>query len=258
MIDLCVLGPSGRMGRMVIELARQRDDMRVVAAVDHAGSRIIGEAMAPNVRATDDLDAGLAAAQVYIDFSTPDATRQAAEKALINGSVAAIIGTTGLTNSGRAAIDMLSQRVPVLVAANFSLGVNVLFGLAERAARALGPAFDVEIVEVHHKHKRDAPSGTALALADALRRGRNDALVNRLSRQGDVGARADDELGVLAVRGGDVAGEHTAYLLGANERLEITHRASSRSIFAQGALHAAAWIADKPAGRYTMNDVLGL
>jgi 4-hydroxy-tetrahydrodipicolinate reductase len=259
-VDMCILGPSGRMGREVLALCGARSDVRVVAAVDAPGSEIIGSEVVPGepgVLATDDLAAGLARAHVYIDFTTPAATRQAAEQAYELG-VAAVIGTTGLDARAEAAIARLSERAPVLVAANFSLGVNVLLGLAERAARALGPEFDIEVVEIHHKHKRDAPSGTALALAGALNRGRGGELARRLERQGDVGARPENELGVVAVRGGDVAGEHTAYFLGPGERLEITHRAGSRAIFAAGALRAAAWLAGKPAGRYSMSQVLGL
>lgn len=254
---VCVLGPSGRMGHAVLDLCAARDDLRVVAAVDAPGSPVIGSEVCAGVVATDDLAAGLAGADVYIDFTTPVATRLAAEAARERG-VAAVIGTTGLDAAAEAAISRLSVRAPVLVAANFSLGVNVLLGLAERAARALGAGFDIEIMEIHHQHKRDAPSGTALALAEALNRGRDGALALCSSRQGDVGARPGNQLGLMAVRGGDVAGEHTAYFLGPGERLEITHRAGSRTIFAAGALRAAAWLRGKPAGRYTMSQVLGL
>jgi 4-hydroxy-tetrahydrodipicolinate reductase len=249
------------MGREVLALCGGRADVRVVAAVDAPGSEIIGSEVCAGVVATDDLAASLARADVYIDFTTPAATRQAAEQAAKQAygrGVAAVIGTTGLDAGAEAAIARLSERAPVLVAANFSLGVNVLLGLAERAARALGPAFDIEVVDIHHRHKRDAPSGTALALAGALNRGRGGALALRLERQGEVGARPENELGVVALRGGDVAGEHTAYFLGPGERLEITHRAGSRAIFAAGALRAAAWLAGKPAGRYSMSQVLGL
>lgn len=278
MIRLCVLGPSGRMGRLVLDAAVEQDPdaagdadtidpdttldeespgFTVVSAVDRDDSDMVGSEIAPGVMVTTDLAAGLAGADVYIDFTVPRASQLAAEAALERG-VAAVIGTTGLDAEAERAIDALAERAPVLVAANFSLGVNLLLGLAERAARALGPAFDLEIVEIHHKHKRDAPSGTALALASALAGGRDGAVRNRLSREGEVGARAADELGVVAVRGGDVAGEHTAYFLGDGERIELTHRATSRRIFAQGALRAAEWLVEKSPGRYTMMDVLEL
>jgi 4-hydroxy-tetrahydrodipicolinate reductase len=171
-----------------------------------------------------------------------------------------VIGTTGMGTDVETAIEALSRSVAVVSAPNFSLGVNVLLGLAEQAARALGPEFDLEVVEIHHRLKRDAPSGTAIALAQALAagRGRNLDDVKSFSREGDVGPRPDEQIGVVALRGGDVVGEHTAYLLGDNERIEITHRASSRAIFAAGALRAAAWAAGKPPGRYDMRDVLGL
>lgn len=246
------------MGKLVIDEILARPDMRVAAAIDHPDSAVIGTAVAPGVAIASDLAAGLQGADVYIDFTVPAATRAAAEQALASGAVAAVIGTTGLDEAAYAAIERLSERAPVLVAANFSLGVNVLLGLAERAARSLGAGFDIEVVEMHHKHKRDAPSGTALALAAALDQGRDDGLQQRLSRVGDVGARAPDEIGVMALRGGDVAGEHTAFFLGEGERLELTHRAGSRSIFAHGAVHAAAWLVGRPAGRYTMSQVLGL
>ena len=257
-IDVCVLGPSGRMGRLLVEHIQERGDLRLVAAVDRPDGELVGSEVAPGVRASADLSTGLAAAAVYIDFTEPEATLAAAEAAARVGSVAAVIGTTGLTDAAHAAIDALATVAPVLVAANFSLGVNVLLDLAERAARALGPGFDIEVVEMHHKHKRDAPSGTALALADALTAGRDGNLQRQLTRAGDVGPRARKELGVMAVRGGDVAGEHTAYFLGQGERIEITHRAGSRSIFAHGALRAAAWLANRPPGRYSMRDVLDL
>lgn len=265
-IRVCVLGPSGRMGALVIDELLACEETRLSAVVDHPGSQLIGVEIAPRtatgvssgVIVGSDLRAGLQAADVYIDFTTPDATRAAAEIALELGTVAAVVGTTGLDTAGSAALERLGQRAPVLVAANFSLGVNALLSLAERTARALGQSFDIEVVEMHHKHKRDAPSGTALALAEALARGRDDSLHNRLTRAGDIGPRGTDEIGVLAVRGGDVAGEHTAYFLGPNERLELTHRAGSRTIFAQGAVRAATWLAGRPAGRYHMRDVLGL
>lgn len=259
MIHLCVLGPSGRMGRQVLEHAAQRADLRVVSAVDAPGTPGLGGPVAPEVVSSADLPAGLAAADVYIDFTVPGATAAAARQALETGT-AAVIGTTGLGAGERAAIDALAARVPVVFAANFSLGVNVMAWLAEVAARALGDGFDLEIVELHHRHKRDAPSGTAIMIAEALARGRGLALdqAKRFERAGDVGPRPAGEIGVVAVRGGEIPGEHTAYLIGDSERLEITHRAASRGIFAAGAVRAAAWVVGKPAGLYSMRDVLGL
>ena len=264
MTRVCVIGPHGRMGRAVLALASDRQHVQVVSAVVRPGSPAVGAEVAPGVKATADVDAALAQADVYIDFTTPQATADVALAAMAR-SVPAVVGTTGLNDRAHAALEALGKRAPVLWAPNFSPGVNVLLDLAERAARALGPEFDIEVVEIHHRQKRDAPSGTALALAEALTRGRADAdagqgtaLARVFGRAGDTGPRAPGELGIAAVRGGDVVGEHTAYFLGDHERIELTHRASTRSVFAAGALRAATWLAGKPAGRYRMRDVLGL
>jgi 4-hydroxy-tetrahydrodipicolinate reductase len=256
---LCVLGPSGRMGRAVLEAARGRDDVRVTAAVDRPDASGLGAAVVDGVVASADLEAGLAACDVYIDFTSPAATRAVAEAALRHRR-AAVIGTTGLAAAADAAIAELARVAPVVFAANFSLGVNLVAGLVRQAARALGPEWDAEVVETHHRAKRDAPSGTALMIARAIAAGHGSDYdrVKRHTRDGDVGPRPRGEIGVSAVRGGDVIGEHTAYFFGAAERLEISHRATSRAIFAVGALRAAAWAAGQPAGRYDMLDVLGL
>jgi 4-hydroxy-tetrahydrodipicolinate reductase len=246
------------MGKMVVDCAAARDDVEICAAIDRAGSDVIGARVSSGVEVGTDLGAGLASSEVYIDFTTPDSTMAAARAALAS-KTPAVIGTTGLTDEARAAIDRLAEVAPVLVAANFSLGVNLLIGLAETAARAL-PGYDMEVVELHHRRKRDAPSGTAIAVAEALARGRDLSYEDSklYSRAGDVGPRTDDEIGVFGVRGGDIIGEHTAYLIGEMERIELTHRAASRAIFADGALTAARWLANKQPGHYTMRDVLGL
>ena len=259
MTAICVLGASGRMGRSVLELAGHTEGIEVAGACDRDGSDAIGREVAPGVVCTADLAAAMADASAYIDFTTPAATARAARVA-VDTNTAAVIGTTGLDADATAAVAAAAASVPVLVAPNFSLGVNLLFALAETAARALPDDFDLEVVELHHKRKRDAPSGTAIALAEALARGRGVDFDHhrRYAREGDVGARPDQEIGVVAVRGGDIVGEHTAYLISELERIEITHRAASRSIFAAGALRAARWISRRPPGRYTMKDVLGL
>jgi 4-hydroxy-tetrahydrodipicolinate reductase len=241
-IGVCVLGPSGRMGHALIEAAKARDDMRVAATVD------IGE----------DVAAGLANAQVYIDFTSPEGTRNAAQAALAR-KTAAVIGTTGLGEADQRAVAELAKVAPVVVAANFSLGVNLVLGLVRQAARILGPDWDAEVTETHHHSKRDAPSGTALAIARAIAAGHGVDYdkVKRHTRDGIVGARPRGEIGVSTIRGGDVIGEHVAYFFGAAERIEIAHRATSRTIFAVGALKAAAWVVGKPPGRYDMLDVLG-
>lgn len=261
MTRVCVLGAGGRMGRAVIDavLERRGTSLSVVAAVDRPGAGVVGTEVAPGVTATDDVEAGLATADVYIDFTAPAATTAAARAAAGSGT-AAVIGTTGLGPEANAALDALAKRAAVVVAPNFSLGVNLLLGLAEKAARSLGPEFDIEVVEIHHREKRDAPSGTAVALAGAMAAARNRSLdeVGRFSRHGDVGPRPEGEIGVSAVRGGGVIGEHTAYFFGPDERVEITHRAGSRTIFAAGAVRAASWAVNRAPGRYGMRDVLGL
>lgn len=256
---VCVLGPSGRMGRAVLDAAVGRDDVRVAAAVDRPEAPGLGAPVAGGVLATADLEAGLAACDVYVDFTSPAATRAVAEAATPHCR-AAVIGTTGLGAAEDAALERLSRVAPIVVAANFSLGVNLVVGLVQQAARALGPEWDAEVVETHHRAKRDAPSGTALMIARAIAAGHGSDYerVKRHTRDGDVGPRPRGEIGVSSVRGGDVIGEHTAVLFGAGERLEISHRATSRAIFAVGALRAAAWVVRQPPGRYDMLDVLGL
>ena len=256
---VCVLGPSGRMGRALIDAAAGRIDVKVTAAVDRADAGGLGTQVTSGVAANADLAGGLSAADVYIDFTSPAATRAAARTA--HGQKrAAVIGTTGLSAEDDAAIAQLATVAPLVVAANFSLGVNLLIGLVQRAALTLGPDWDAEVVETHHRAKRDAPSGTALMIAHAIAAGHgsNYDEVKRHTRDGDVGARPRGEIGVSSVRGGDVIGEHTATFFGPAERIEISHRASSRAIFAAGALRAAAWVVGKPPGRYDMLDVLGL
>jgi len=256
---VCVLGPSGRMGGAVLEAVRGRADLRITAAVDRAGAGGLGATVADGVVATSDLAAGLGACDVYIDFTEPVSTRAAAEAAT-RLRRAAVIGTTGLAAGDEAAIAALAEVAPVVFAANFSLGVNLVLGLVRQAARALGPEWDAEVVETHHRAKRDAPSGTALRIARAIAAGHGVDYdqVKRHVRDGDVGPRPRGEIGVATVRGGDVVGEHTAYFFGAAEQIEISHRATSRAIFATGALRAAAWVTAQPPGRYDMLDVLGL
>jgi 4-hydroxy-tetrahydrodipicolinate reductase len=255
---ICVLGPSGRMGRAVIDAAAGRSDVRITAAVDRPDAPGLGGTM-HGVVATTDVAAGLDASDVYVDFTSPAATRVIAELAHARGKPA-VIGTTGLTPDDEVALAALAQVAPIVVAANFSLGVNLVLGLVRTAARALGTEWDAEVVETHHRAKRDAPSGTALMIARAIAAGHGVDYdrVKRHTRDGDVGARPRGEIGVSSVRGGDVIGEHTAYFFGPAERIEVSHRASSRAIFAAGALRAAAWVVGKPPGRYDMLAVLGL
>ena len=255
---VCVLGPSGRMGRAIIDAAMGRSELLISALVDRADSDAAGQIIA-GLTVTTNLAAGFAVSNVYVDFTTPAAT-QVLAVAATGKAVAAVIGTTGLGPAAEAAIAGLAAVAPVVVAANFSLGVNIMLGVAQQVARILGDEWDAEVVETHHRAKRDAPSGTALAIARAIAAGHGVEYENvkRHSRDGDIGPRPRGEIGVATVRGGDVVGEHTATFYGAGERIELGHRASSRSIFAVGALRAATWVVGQPPGRYDMLDVLGL
>ncbi len=254
-----VTGAAGRMGQMVIEaISERKGEIVLTAAVERNGHPSQGNWLAPGVRLTDNLLATLAVVDVLIDFTSPAAAIEAVTLASEH-EVAAVIGTTGLDRSARRDILRAAERIPIVMSANFSIGVNVLSRQVAQASMALGPEFDAEIVELHHGQKRDAPSGTALALGEAVASGRGVKLddVKRLTRDGEIGPRTPGEIGIMALRGGDVVGDHTVYFLGPDERIEITHRASSRKIFARGAVRAALWVRGKPAGLYTMQDVLG-
>jgi len=257
-IRVVVPGACGRMGRMVIDAIAAAQGLLLAAATQRKGSSDVGQVI-DGVTVGDDFAAALGGADVYIDFTAPESTAEHVAAAA-HHRIAGVVGTTGLSAEARAALMHAGATIPLVVAPNFSLGVNLLCGLAEQAARALGDDFDLEVVEIHHKAKRDAPSGTAIAIAEALARGRglDFPSARRFSREGDIGPRRGGEIGVVAVRGGDVVGDHTAHFLGPNERLELTHRAASRAVFARGAVRAAAWVVKQPPGVYSMRDVLGL
>jgi 4-hydroxy-tetrahydrodipicolinate reductase len=257
-LKLAICGATGRMGRTLIRLCQEAEDLTLVGACGASSDPNLGDdagtlagARAAGVAVTDDISAALLGAEVVIDFSLPAALDELARIAA-RQNVALVSGTTGVTDLS--SLDAAAARVPVLWAPNMSLGIQVLSELAAEAARRLGPGFDIEITEVHHRRKVDAPSGTAVRLGEAIREVRPLRPVS--GRQGIVGERPSDELGVFALRGGDVIGDHTVHLFGAGERLELTHRATSRDLFASGALRAARWIAGKPARRYTLADVL--
>ncbi|HEY1694896.1 MAG TPA: 4-hydroxy-tetrahydrodipicolinate reductase [Polyangiaceae bacterium] len=254
---LAVVGASGRMGRAVIRIAHEQG-VEVACAIGATDvGRDAGELAGVGATGVCVVD-GLAAleharADVVVDFSSPAGTLALAPVAAASG-VAVVSGTTGLEADARDALDRASARIPVLWEPNMSIGVHVLAELVERAASALA-AWDVEIVETHHRAKVDAPSGTALRLAGAVKSARaGSRLVH--GREGKPGVRAAEEIGIHAVRGGDVVGDHVVHLLGGGERLELAHRATSRDVFAHGALRAARWIAGRAAGRYTLGDVL--
>lgn len=257
---LAVVGALGRMGQAVVRLAAE-EGLELAAAFDAKGAgQDVGEVAGLGARGVPvqrDLGALTAArVDVLVDFSLPQATPDVA-LACAAAKVALVSGTTGLGEPETSALDRSAAVVPVLWEPNMSVGVHVLSALVARAVELLGEDFDVEITETHHRAKVDAPSGTALRLAEVAQKARAElALVH--GRQGKVGARKPSELGMHALRGGDVVGDHTVFLFGQGERLELTHRASSRDLFARGALRAARWIAGRAPGRYGLRDVVGL
>lgn len=264
-LRVAVAGASGRMGRMLIEAIDAADDMQLAGALDLAGSPALGQDAASflgrgaGVAITDDLRAGLAEAQVLIDFTRPEGTL--AHLAVCRElGVKAVIGTTGFNDAQKAEIAAHAQHVAVMMAPNMSVGVNVMLKLLDMAARALHEGYDIEIVEAHHRHKVDAPSGTALkmgeVIADALGRDLKDCAV--YGREGVTGERDPSTIGFATVRGGDIVGDHTVLFAGTGERIEITHRSSSRATYAQGSLRAARFLATRASGLFGMDDVLGL
>jgi len=262
-----VLGCAGRMGRAVMAEVLASPDCALAGGVEMAGHAALGQDLGvlaggeyTGQAAFDDAAALIAAADVVIEFSGPAATVEHVALAAQAGT-GHVIGTTGLSADEKQAIREAATRTAVLRAANMSLGVNLLLGLALQVARALPPdAFDAEIVEIHHKHKVDAPSGTALALGAAVAQGRGVELaaVAERGRDGLTGVRVPGAIGFAALRGGDAVGDHTVIFAGAGERLELTHRASDRRIYARGALRAARWLHGRPPGLYAMAEVLGL
>ncbi len=261
-MKIALHGATGRMGLAIMQLAHAAEDLQVVGAVcsgvDPHQGRDIGELAGVGtvgVVATADLGSGLLGADVVIDFSTASAV-PALMAVAAREKIAVVSGTTNLDSLGMAALEKAAQRVPVMWAPNTSLGVQVLAEVVEQALRRLGPGYDVEIVEVHHRRKVDSPSGTAKRLAGAVKAARG-ALREVSGREGDVGPRGDDELGILAVRGGDVIGDHMVHILGPGERLELTHRATSRTLFAHGALRAARFLYGREPRLYAVKDVLG-
>lgn len=248
------------MGGQVGRLVRQAPDLALAGGIAPASET--ADPCYPAIVAIEEASALLAACDVVVDFSAPDhLTSLLRSHADVLAGRALVVGTTGLHDDALAALDVAARGGPVLVAANFSIGVNVLLELARRAARVLGPdAFDVEIVESHHRHKADSPSGTALALGRAVAQARGVDLgdVRRDGRSGTSGERPIGEIGFHALRGGEVVGDHAVRFIGAHERIDLGHVAADRALFAEGALRAARWIVGKAPGTYQMSDVLGL
>jgi 4-hydroxy-tetrahydrodipicolinate reductase len=266
-MNIGVLGCAGRMGRAVMAEVLASEDCRLVGGAEHEGHAALGQDLgtlaggdAVGLEAGADALSVIEAADAVIEFSTPEATVGHAADAGRHGT-AHVIGTTGLSEREASRLHQAAERTAIVWAPNMSLGINLLLGLAEQVSRALGPeAFDIEILEMHHRHKADAPSGTALALGEAVARGRGISLeqMSVRSRDGLTGPRQSGTVGFATLRGGDVVGDHTVLFAGAGERLELTHRATDRRIYARGALHAARWLAGRPPGLYRMADVLGL
>jgi 4-hydroxy-tetrahydrodipicolinate reductase len=265
-IRVGISGCGGRMGRMLVAEVQGTDGCRVTAGIDVRGSTAIGRDLgelagigALGVAVGDDIARLLAQCDVAIDFSAPAASAANAAAAAHAGKPL-VVGTTGLEPAHEAALRDAAKSVPIVCSANMSLGVNLLVGLVRQVAATLGDEYDVEIFEMHHRHKVDAPSGTALALGRAAAEGRGIdlATMSARGRDGITGARKRGTIGFASLRGGDVVGEHEVIFAADGERIELTHRAGSRQIFARGAVRAARWAVGRPPGLYGMTDVLGL
>jgi 4-hydroxy-tetrahydrodipicolinate reductase len=265
-LGIVVCGVGGRMGGAVVRAIQESPVFKLVAAIDKPGSERLGKDAGEisaaghlGIAITDQLEAALQSNTVIVDFTNPEASLRFLQSAA-KKSTPIVIATTGFSAKQQAGIKRLAGRTPTLLSANTSLGVNVLVSLLGQAAKMLGDEYDVEIIEAHHRFKKDAPSGTALALgrsvANALDRDLAKVTIN--GRQGIIGERGKKEIALLSVRAGDIVGEHTVIFGGIGERLELIHRAHSRDTFARGALRAAQWLAKKKPGLYGMQDVLGL
>lgn len=262
-VRIGITGATGRMGRELVRLVAAGESTILSGATDLAGAPGMGENLRDEtgaslgVRLDSEMESLFVISDVVIDFTAPEATLEFARLAADTGT-ALVIGTTGLTAAQQARIEAAAESAPVLQAANFSLGIAVMRRLVEQAAAAMGPEFDIEILEMHHNRKIDAPSGTALALGNSAAKGRGLDLeqVSARGRDGVTGPRGASEIGFAALRGGDVAGEHSVIFAGPQERLELTHRAGNRTIFARGAIAAATWLAGQPPGLYSMEDML--
>ena len=264
-LNIAVAGSSGRMGRTLIEAISRSSDTRLAAALEQPGHAHVGKDAgelvgAPNgVRISDDIPGALKGCDVLIDFTRPEGTL--AHLAICRRlGLRMVIGTTGFSDEGRNAISEASKALAISMASNFSVGVNVTFKLLEVAAKALSSGYDVEVIEAHHRHKVDAPSGTALRMGEVVAQalGRDLRRSAMHGREGVTGERKDDTIGFSAIRGGDLVGDHTVMFIGTGERVEVTHRASSRANYANGALRAARFIMQRANGLFDMQDVLSL
>lgn len=265
-MKIAVSGAAGRMGRRIVALAHEHPEAEVSGALECSGNANLGKDAgelagvgAIGVPVTDDVGAVVAGCDVLVDFSMPEASLDHTKAAAAAGK-AIVVGTTGFTPAQKQEILRVGQATRFLMAPNMSIGVNLLFGLVDRVARTLGDGYDVEIVESHHRMKKDSPSGTAAKLAEIIAQalGRDLSTAGVYGRKGMVGERTPQEIGVMALRGGDIVGEHTVMFITNGERVELIHRAHSRDALAKGAVQAALWLVSRPAGVYDMQDVLGL
>jgi len=264
-LRIAIAGVSGRMGRALLEAVAADDNCVLGAALDRPASPLHGQdagvvyGAVSGVAVSDQVPAALIASQVLIDFARPEATFGYLESCAAAG-VPLVIGTTGFDEDGKARIRDAAKTIPIVFAPNMSVGVNLLMKLAELAAQVLQDGYDIEIIEAHHRHKVDAPSGTALGLGQAVAHAldRDLAQCAVYGREGVTGERDSRTIGFATVRGGDIVGDHTLLFAGIGERVELTHKASSRATFAQGALRAAKWLQGRVPGLYDMRDVLGL
>jgi 4-hydroxy-tetrahydrodipicolinate reductase len=263
-MKLAIAGASGRMGRMLIEAALAASDMQITVALDQADAPTIGRdcgeylGRVTGVTITSDL-AQLARADTLIDFTRPEGTLNHLQACLAHGTNL-VIGTTGFDDAAKQAIRAAADRIAIVFAPNMSVGVNVVFKLLDVAARILHDDYDVEVIEAHHRHKVDAPSGTALKMGEVVAAARGKRLADSVvyARQGHTGERPPGAIGFATVRGGDIVGDHTVLFAGGGERIEITHRSANRSNYAAGSLRAARFLAGRAPGLYDMTDVLGL
>jgi 4-hydroxy-tetrahydrodipicolinate reductase len=263
--QVAVAGASGRMGQMLIEAIRAADDCRLAGALDIAASPAIGNdaaaflGHASGVPVTSDIRAGLEHAQVLIDFTRPEGTLAHLKVCRALG-VKAVIGTTGLSDAQKRQVEDAARDIAIVMAPNMSVGVNVTLKLLELAAKALATGYDIEIIEAHHRHKVDAPSGTALKMGEVVAQalGRDFKQCAVFAREGVTGERDASTIGFSAIRGGDIVGDHTVLFAGTGERIEITHKAASRATYAQGSLRAVRFLAGRQKGLFDMFDVLGL
>lgn len=263
--NIVLSGVGGRMGKALIEAVSMNDNAILTGALEHAASPILGQdagllvGKQTGVSVVADMATALENAQVVIDFSRPDGTLKLLDEC-VKRNIQMVIGTTGFDEDGKAQIRAAAEKIAIVFAPNFSVGVNLLFALIDQAARVLNDGYDIEVIEAHHRHKIDAPSGTALrmgeVLANALGRDLKQCAV--YAREGVTGERDPNAIGFATVRGGDIVGDHTALFATDGERVEITHKASSRLTFANGAVRSAVWLANKNNGLYDMQDVLGL